>query len=571
MNIWGKREADPILDQISLIPLEEETSRTDAFHASQFLAAEESLTYALAYDSQLDEIKRKAEENNEDLIDPNELNQRYAGRVERPFDSPMRISVAEEIAQRADSRRLLREKIARGPQDYLQKGLINFAAGSLSHIADPIEFGAGLATGGLANAALKATRIGKALGYGVRKLTHAQSGMRIAAEGVIGNAAIEPFIYNAKQEELADYTMEDALFGIAMGSVGFGAGRYLGGRAIDLGKSFGSKWVDSAHTTNVGRMAQDKVTDNIHTKDVVAEINTRGFDESVGKPQYEFVHRESSELGGSSLFASKSGDSDLEFKSFDEGYAGESSVTLTSNINEANARSASKFDDVVGAVEEYRISEDARLFDLEKNFDEAIVSKIKDIVGDDVDFSKSAIEVLDDIKGDIAIGEKPPEILDQIQEAMAESGYDGYHHRKGLLYGEQKNPSDVVSIFNPDKVEKIGEYKADGKFTKGLSREDVITKKNEYNSKESDIHYDRNAEIEYAKKQAEPDDIEKSANLESIEAKEKEIDLDLSLMKKSDTLSKGLKESISVIEKESNEAVRKSNLIDAAFKCLRGG
>lgn len=52
-----------------------------------------------------------------------------------------------------------------------------------------------------------------------------------AAEGAVGAALVEPFIYAAKREELADYTLADSLLNIGLGTV-FGGGLHAVGGAI---------------------------------------------------------------------------------------------------------------------------------------------------------------------------------------------------------------------------------------------------------------------------------------------------------------------------------------------------
>lgn len=62
----------------------------------------------------------------------------------------------------------------------------------------------------------------------------ARAGVRAgvgAVEGGVGAAAVEPIIYAAKREELADYTLADSLLNIGLGTV-FGGGLHAAGGAV---------------------------------------------------------------------------------------------------------------------------------------------------------------------------------------------------------------------------------------------------------------------------------------------------------------------------------------------------
>jgi hypothetical protein len=169
-------------------------------------------------------------------LSPEQLNETYKGQTAKPFDEPMTAKAAQLIVDRQAEDRALSELTEAGPQGFVY-GSANFAAGIVSSSLDPIDFAAGIATGGLFNAAVKMTRLGKAGGIATKMatgtLTKGETFALNAAEGAIGNLAVEPAQALAQEFEGQDYDLAHGFLNSVGGAVGFSGVRYLGGAALE--------------------------------------------------------------------------------------------------------------------------------------------------------------------------------------------------------------------------------------------------------------------------------------------------------------------------------------------------
>lgn len=181
------------------------------------------------------------------VLSPEEANKLYPN-VEKPFSQPINEAVAFQLNEEGKKRRLLQEKIAQGPGGSFYKGALNLGAGILAHALDPVEFGVGAFTG-MGISKLGQIAAAGTFGQGaVRAGQIAAKGgfLKEAAEGVLGNLALEPVMYNQAQEAQVDYTLEDAFVSVVGGGLaapvaihgfkkGFGTLRGVSKNAFGLG------------------------------------------------------------------------------------------------------------------------------------------------------------------------------------------------------------------------------------------------------------------------------------------------------------------------------------------------
>lgn len=227
------------------------------------------------------QTKKFAQENDASNIDVETLNKKYPN-LEEPFTEPTNAYVAAEVARRQQEKVDLQDKINAGPQGGLY-GVGRFGMGLLAHAADPLELAAMTATGGLSEAALGATTIGKAVGFGIKNKNLLQNFTTGAVEGTLGQAALSPVQYAASQAEMQHFdAKEEALNALAAGAM-FGvikaaAGAYVNYRQAKL-----------LRDSSVGRLAADK-TPNIEPliKDFTNEKNGSVNPDYTPKEQYQF-------------------------------------------------------------------------------------------------------------------------------------------------------------------------------------------------------------------------------------------------------------------------------------------
>lgn len=153
-------------------------------------------------------------------LTPEEANELYPN-VEKPFSQSINEAVAFQLNEEGKKRQLLQQKIAEGPGGSFYKGALNLGAGIIAHALDPVEFGVGAFTG-MGISKLGQVAATGAFGQGaVRAGQIAAKGgfIKEAAEGVLGNLALEPLMYDQSQEAQIDYTFNDAFISVVGGGL----------------------------------------------------------------------------------------------------------------------------------------------------------------------------------------------------------------------------------------------------------------------------------------------------------------------------------------------------------------
>lgn len=146
-----------------------------------------------------------------------ELNQKYPN-VETPFTHPTKEAVALHLDDEGKKRRLLQEKISLSSDSSTYKTVASLGAGLVAHALDPVEFAAGALPGMAASkiGALAAVSASPKIAKAGAFLANQGTAYNVA-EGIAGNAALEPFMYSAAKEAQVDYTVQDAIVSIVAG------------------------------------------------------------------------------------------------------------------------------------------------------------------------------------------------------------------------------------------------------------------------------------------------------------------------------------------------------------------
>lgn len=170
----------------------------------------------LGISGSLDELAKTTSK----VLSPEDANKLYTD-VEKPFSQPINEAVAFHLNEEGKKRKLLQEKIAQGPGGDFYKGALNLGAGIIAHALDPVEFGIGAFTGmGLKEIGAVAAA-GKFGQSAVRagQILSKQGFVADVAEGIIGNAALEPAMYSYSKEAQLDYTFNDAFISVVGGGI----------------------------------------------------------------------------------------------------------------------------------------------------------------------------------------------------------------------------------------------------------------------------------------------------------------------------------------------------------------
>ncbi len=146
------------------------------------------------------------------------------GKLEIPA-SGIRERALSILIERKRAEIARQDVITRSPNSYGWIGVpVQIAVG----IADPVNVAASFVP--LVGPTRYAAMLARAGGAGGRAAVRAGVG---AAEGVVGSAALEPFVYTAKAQEQADYGMADALLNVAFGGLLGGGLHAVGGAVAD--------------------------------------------------------------------------------------------------------------------------------------------------------------------------------------------------------------------------------------------------------------------------------------------------------------------------------------------------
>lgn len=226
--------------------------------------------------------RAKARMEDSPLIDVGQANE-LAPDLPEPITEPIKLSVLQDLIAENELQTTLRKRIAAGPDDWASAGqgfLMNLGV----HMMDPLEFMAGgfasMGVGALGKAMMagrftksaRAIKMGKALAHG-DKVTYA----RLATEGLLGEAAIEPFLIAGTLDDHQDVDIMNSFISVAGGSLGFAALIRGASEVPTLLSKFGENAVGAYHRVSTGQLMYGKKvrTDKI-TKQVVEEAHNAG-------------------------------------------------------------------------------------------------------------------------------------------------------------------------------------------------------------------------------------------------------------------------------------------------------
>lgn len=575
---------DPVADQNALDELRPEGSTFETAQASfrlSFMGTASNLA--------IDTINRaQAEASGGPLIPPEELNEKYPD-IETPFTAPLNQASVDLILDKQAKKRKLSEKMAQGPKGFIGGTAIPFVAALLPHAMDPIEivtgkmigstvakFGQAAIGANFIDKARKASKAARAT-EAARKAVKRSAFVRDAAEGIIGNVAIEPFIAGASRNMQEDYDAADFFTSVIGGGVVF-PGAIHGAKAVyhKRGKvlahvqRLGPKHVNKYVTHAVNRLGGGKkVRADVLTDELVDEVFS-GSNPKTGM-DYEFKTLDDVEFPKNKMFMSGATVNTDISKSRPQ-FIGEdygNGVYLTDNPNIANNAAARHTNDSIGSVHEIGV-EDARLFDLSKSIEENrefATEVLEPVIGKQK--TKSILKNSSNFK-DVydALTEEALEkedIFEEVASKFQEAGFDGIRYVSDRFLEKGHDPHNMAVVFDPKKVNTKQSFKADQGLVPGPDPEKVNALQAKTQSIESDFHYDEAEfreflDVETDVRPAEVREFETAVNekLEEVEALE-----NLGILDEAD------KEKLEAIRVGQKDNETEGNLIKEAFACVR--
>ncbi len=540
----------PINQQLS----EDQGPQIGTFEAAYELASMDTFVGGWARNNALDEMDGPSAKK----LSAEELNTKYQD-VGVPFNKPMSEVAAFHLNEEGRKRNDLQRIISDGPKGTFYNQAINIGGSLVAHALDPVEFGAGALTGlgikgvGMlingSKAAASSSLIAK-----TGQVLSKEGFVAEAIDGVLGNAILEPAMYQQQNRAQVDYGIEDAFISV----VGGGLAMPVLKKAFKSVLGLPNSTVGIAVKNSIGQAQEGfRPTPELHAKaynDIAFKNPVEGAPIGSVRAEYKFspmdtaLHQEKTfYMAGASINESKTiGD-----------FLGEGSY-LTDNPNFANNIAAHPMDDTLGDVFEVRLSE-TKLFDSDTKLD------LSDGLSH-VDISPKAREVLESstsVKQALASLDE----VDQksVLDSLKAQGYDG------LSQSDSIKGHNSVHLF-PEaaaKIQEQGRFKPDAKAVPSTDPKELEAMSAQARSRENELDFDPILDKEF-KEFTLPEEFK------SMESARIEADMDdhlnrMASLEKDGYLSAESKELLESVKQSKLERKSRLEVIKDYAACLISG
>lgn len=547
----------PVNQQLS----EDQGPQIGTFEAAYELASMDTFVGGMARDSALGRnpffidniLGNDGDISGGKKLSPEELNSKYSD-VHVPFNKPMSEVAAFHLNEEARKRNDLQRIISEGPKGTFYNQAVNIGGSLVAHALDPVEFGIGALSGmGIKGVGMMIQGSAAAATFSALAKTGQvlASGGFVAevTEGIIGNAVLEPFMYQQQNRAQVDYGIEDAFVSV----VGGGMAAPVLKKAFKSVLGLPDSTVGMAFKNSIGQAQEGfRPTPELHAKayNDIAFKTTEAPTGSV-RSEYKFtpmdnaLHQEKTfYMAGASINESKTiGD-----------FLGEGSY-LTDNPHFANNIAAHPMDDTFGDVFEVKLS-DTKLFDADSKLD---------LNEPTLELSERAREVLADSNIKQAMLALDEADQKSVINALKAQGYDG------LSQVDSVKGHNAVHLF-PESAKKIQEqarFKPDPKAVPNLDPAELEAIKTKARSRENELDFDPALDKEFSEFIL-PDEL-KSVDSARAEADMDETLLRLASMDKEGFLSAESKTMLEVIKQSKLERKSRIEVIKDFTACLLSG
>lgn len=513
-----------------MIPLKQSFAEDQGPQIGQFEAAYELATMdtfmgGWARDTALEDMNGPSAKK----LDPEELNSKYTD-VEVPFNKPMSEVAAFHLNEEGKKRRQLAEIIQNGPKGSFYGQVANLGAGLIAHATDPVEFGVGAFTGmgirGLGVLAKSGT-FGSYSAITKSGEILAKGGFRTeAAEGILGNLALEPIMYNQSKRAQVDYGIEDAFISVVGGGLAAPVLKKGLSKLINLPDST----VGMALKNSVGQVQEGfRPTPELHVKgyrDIALRNPPEGAQLGEIRSSYKFEPVAPEAMKDKPFFMT--GDSLESPKNIDDMFE------ITDNPNFANNVAAHPMDDSIHDVFEVKLNE-MKLADYE-----TIRERLIEADGDELKVQA----VMDELKG---------------------QGYEG------VVKTDSSVGHNAVHVFPESraKIQEASRFRSDPNSVPSLDASEVEKIRAAARSRENEIGFDADVHGEFEKFML-PDDL-KVADSSKLDAELDETLKTFAGMEKEGMLSSASKEALEKVKASKQARQSIPEVISDYFNCLTSG
>lgn len=541
-------------------PVQPQVGLQSALKAAKDLSFIDSPTNSLYRMYELNKVRRDTE--NLPKLTPEQLNEKYPD-LPRKFEDPMNEKVAELIVGRQRERQNLQKIIDSGPQGKISTAL-KFGAMLVPQAVDPIGAVAGMGVSKLFGMALTGSRFaGSAIGKAVlaESPTASQILIRGATEGVAGNALAEAIPYMAAQDDMTDYTFEQAAVNVIGGTLGFTAGVAALKKGFDVAGNFVNRGGPKARAQALDiETAQVHAGNKVDAEALVARELVR--ETNVPNPDYKFVDA-FDKLPEEIHIPKKVSGGDLKSENgfFSDGIYHNPErpmIEATDDPLIANNAAARKIEEGAGDVITAKLSPDTKIAFLDRPLEgetKAIFEDFLSSIGTKVDVEGlTGNQVIGVIEGRVREGALDDNILDGLHDRMRAGGYDFYHKVVDQVGGEPHRPHNAFYALNEDKLKESSRTQANSDLVPKMTQEEKQKLFESEQAQSSKRTFDESAQADWDRVLADP--------VKDVEIKELESELG---NRQAELEASGTPEAKSELESY-KKAEAKRKLDDVAFK-----
>lgn len=540
----------PITQQLS----EDHGPEIGTFEAAYELASMDTFIGGFARNTALDEMDGPTAKK----LTPEELNTKYPD-MHVPFNKPMSDVAAFHLNEETRKRNELQQIISNGPKGNFYNQAVNIGASLVAHALDPVEFGSGALLGlGIKGAGAliqgsKAAASSSLIAKTGDALT--KSGFAVeAGEGIVGNAILEPFMYQQQQRAQVDYGIEDAFISVVGGGLAMPVIKKAFKSVIGLPDST----VGMAFKNSVGQIQEGyRPTPELHAKaynDIAFKNPPEGAPIGSVRAEYKFAPMDVATHQDKTFYMA--GASINESKTIGE-FLGEGSY-MTDNPNYANNIAAHPMDDSIGEVFEVNLK-DTQLFDLDTKLD--VSDELSNL--DLSPAARSAIESSPSLKQALVSLDEADQ--KSVMTALKAQGFDG------VSQVDSARGHNSVHLF-PEaatKIQEQGRFKPDPKSVPSMDPMELEAMRTKARSRENEIGFDAAADKEFS-------EFVMPEEFKSMESARIEADMDdqvsrLDSMDKEGFLSAESKEILETVKKSKIERQSKIEVLKDFAACLISG
>lgn len=534
----------------------------DAASAALDLSNLDTFVGNMARNGALDEMEKSGAK----VLLPEELNQKYP-HVSTPFKEPTNELVAFHLNEEGKKRKDLQEIIAKGGGNY--SGAISFGAGMVAHMADPVEFGSGAllsaGVGILGGLAARGTFGARAVAAG--QIAQKGGFVKEAVEGIVGNAALEPYMMDSAARAHEDYTIQDALTNVVAGGLAFPSLMFGGKKALGGLKYASDSIYGTALKNSIGQFMDGYKPQLDHFKAAYDKFiygSPKNADVGPLRSGYAFSPADVDGIKARPMYAASRQAGTLEGGVKPIGDYHGDGVYLTDNPTVANNLAAHPMESDLpaGDVHEMRLDQ-THLLDSQveaKQVLSALPEDVKTMLGD-VKTVKEAVDKINDL---IDQGDADDTLMRDFQNGIKEQGYDGYK------FTDEANGHNGAYIFpeSADKIKKEGFYKSDTASIQPLDKTEMRATQERLRADENKLEFDANAKKEWDQFQL--NDEAKTLDMTKIDTDNTEFMTTLESMAKDELLSKESLDQIQSIKEEKTLWQKTISAIEDLGNCFIG-